>query len=82
MRLTITCLLMFLLQGATAQQDPRMYEIIDAVSAERLEKDVSILADFGTRHTLSDTVSNTRGIGAARRWIKQEFDVISKDCNN
>jgi hypothetical protein len=82
MRLTISCLLLFLLQGATAQQDPRMYEIIDAVSAERLEKDVSILANFGTRHTLSDTVSTTRGIGAARRWIKQEFEVISKACKN
>lgn len=82
MRLTISCLLLFLLQAAMAQQDPSIYEIIDAVSAERLEKDVTILANFGTRHTLSDTVSTTRGIGAARRWIKQEFEVISKDCNN
>jgi len=31
---------------------------------------------------LSDTISNTRGIGAARRWIKAEFDKISTDCNN
>src|SRR5690606_14082979 len=52
------------------------------VSAERLEKDITVLANFGTRHTLSDTVSDTRGIGAARRWIKSEFDKISKDCNN
>ena len=35
---------------------------------------------FGTRHTLSDTVSDTRGIGAARRWIKAEFEKISDDC--
>jgi hypothetical protein len=35
------------------------------------------LVGFGTRHTLSDTVSDTRGIGAARRWIKTEFDRIS-----
>ncbi len=65
-----------------SQTDQKLYDIIDAVSEERLRNDVKTLADFGTRHTLSDTVSNTRGIGAARRWIKSEFDNISKDCNN
>ncbi len=57
-----------------------LYKIIDETSAARIEKDVRTLADFGTRNTFSDTVSNTRGIGAARRWIKAEFDKISKDC--
>ncbi|MDY8137301.1 M28 family peptidase [Aquimarina sp. 2201CG5-10] len=65
----------------TAQTDQRIYDIIDNVSAERIEADIKKLAGFGTRHTLSDTVSKTRGIGAARRWIKSEFDKISKDCN-
>src|SRR5690606_30481078 len=65
-----------------AQTDPRIYDIIDAVSADRIEKDVTTLANFGTRHTLSDTLSQTRGIGAARRWIKSEFERISADCNN
>jgi hypothetical protein len=65
-----------------AQTDLKVYDIIDAVSEERLKHDVKILADFGTRHTLSDTISNTRGIGAARRWIKSQFDDISKNCNN
>ena len=60
--------------------DLRMYDIIKAVSADRLEQDIRTLANFGTRNTLSDTVSDTRGIGAARRWIKGEFDKISKDC--
>ncbi len=60
----------------------QIYDIIDAVSAERLEKDIRILANFGTRNTFSDTVSSTRGIGAARRWIKKEFENISKDCGN
>jgi len=64
------------------QTDQRLYDIIDNVSAERIKKDVTILANFGTRHTLSDTVSSTRGIGAARRWIKGEFDRISNNCNN
>jgi len=64
------------------QADMRMYDIVSAVSAERLEKDIRILAGFGTRNTFSDTVSTTRGIGASRRWIKAEFDKISTACNN
>ncbi|GAB4157353.1 MAG: M20/M25/M40 family metallo-hydrolase [Winogradskyella sp.] len=59
-----------------------MYDIINSVSEDRLREDVKTLADFGTRHTLSDTISSTRGIGAARRWIKQQFDEISENCNN
>ena len=57
-------------------------EIATAPSSERIEKDIRKLVSFGTRHTLSDTISQTRGIGAARRWIKSEFDNISSSCNN
>ncbi len=62
-------------------QDDRIYEIIDAVSPERIEKDIRQLVSYGTRNTLSDTVSETRGIGAARRWIKAEFERISEACD-
>jgi len=62
--------------------DEKLYEIIDRVSADSIESDIRKLANFGTRNTFSDTVSDTRGIGAARRWIKSEFDNISADCNN
>ena len=55
-------------------------EIAQLPSPERIEHDISMLVSFGTRSTLSDTVSPTRGIGAARRWIKAEFDRISADC--
>ncbi|WP_235298285.1 M28 family metallopeptidase [Portibacter marinus] len=74
--------LLFLYTSISAQpaQDDRMYEIIESSSAERIENDIQKLVSFGTRHTLSDTISDTRGIGAARRWIKSEFDQISKDC--
>jgi len=60
----------------------KLTKIAEAPSAERIEKDVNILVGFGTRHTLSDTTSQTRGIGAARRWIKSEFENISAECNN
>ena len=49
---------------------------------KELQKDIQTLVDFGTRNTFSDTLSDTRGIGAARRWIKSEFESISKNCNN
>ena len=65
-----------------AQTDTRLYDIIEAVSSQRIEADITTLANFGTRHTLSDTLSETRGIGAARRWIKKEFETISKDCSD
>ena len=65
-----------------AQSDPRIYSIVEDVSADRIESDIRTLANFGTRHTLSDTVSTTRGIGAARRWIKSEFEHISADCGD
>ena len=57
-----------------------LYQIIDEVRADRIESDVRTLAGFGTRNTFSDTISDSRGIGAARRWIKAEFDKISADC--
>lgn len=57
-----------------------LHKIGAAPSAERIERDIQTLVDFGTRHTLSDTVSSKRGIGAARRWIKAEFERISADC--
>ena len=75
-------LLVFLSFGLIqAQEKYDLYNVIDSVSSERIENDVKTLVSFGTRHTLSDTLSKSRGIGAARRWIKSEFDNISKDCN-
>ena len=62
--------------------DKVIFNIISDISKERIKDDIVTLANFGTRHTLSDTVSNERGIGAARRWIKKTFESISEDCNN
>jgi len=62
--------------------DKVIFNIISDISEERIKDDIVTLANFGTRHTLSDTVSNERGIGAARRWIKKKFESISEDCNN
>lgn len=65
-----------------SQTTSKLFDIIDGVSAKRIEKDVITLANFRTRNTFSDTISSTEGIGAARRWIKSEFESISKECKN
>jgi hypothetical protein len=80
----IGCFLPLLLSSQTETAPPakdlRMYDIISSVSADRIQSDIEKLVSFGTRHSLSDTISEIRGIGAARRWIKSEFDQISDEC--
>ncbi|MDA0701609.1 MAG: M28 family metallopeptidase [Bacteroidetes bacterium] len=66
--------------GLSAQTDMRLYDMIKGISSTRIAQDVKTLVDFGTRHTLSDTISSTQGIGAARRFIKKEFEAISLAC--
>lgn len=78
----VTLFLLLLSTFTYSQNDSRLYDIINDVSSERIRKDVTTLTKFGTRHTLSDTTSATRGIGAARRWIKSEFEKISSNCNS
>lgn len=80
-----TILLLFLsiiTTGAFAQssQTEELRKIGAAPSPERIKADITKLVSFGTRHTLSDTTSDTRGIGAARRWLKAEFEKISEAC--
>lgn len=82
MKKTILGCVLFVSVMLHAQSDPKVYTIIDSISAYRIEKDIRTLANFGTRNTFSDTISNTRGIGAARRWIKEEFEKISKNCKS
>ena len=78
----ITFLFLVVFSFSNAQTDSKIYDIINAVSADRIKTDIKTLTEFGTRNTFSDTISNTRGIGAARRWIKSEFETISNDCHN
>ena len=61
--------------------DPEIKKMVSEVKSENLEATVRKLVSFGTRHTLSDTKSNTRGIGAAQRWVKSEFDKYALSSN-
>lgn len=66
--------------GAPPGTTPVLRDVATATSAARVRSDLERLVGFGTRHTLSDTVSATRGIGAARRWVHAQFDSISSAC--
>ncbi|MDR9417090.1 MAG: M28 family metallopeptidase [Gracilimonas sp.] len=83
-KVTVCSFLFVILWGGNAiSQTPEMEILRDigaAASADRIEADISKLVSFDTRHTLSDTTSDTKGIGAARRWLKEEFERISADC--
>ncbi len=83
MKIIFTLSLCLFLTIAFAQPpalDLKIAEIAEATSADRIETDIKKLVGFGTRNTLSDTLSKTRGIGAAREWIFREFRKISEEC--
>ena len=63
-----------------AKPDPEIAKMVKEVSAKNIEATIRKLVSFGTRNTLSEQDNPTRGIGAARDWIYQEFVKISKDC--
>jgi Zn-dependent M28 family amino/carboxypeptidase len=71
--------------AAKAVVDPKIVAALKEVSAERIRSNIERLVSFGTRSTLSAqdpaSISSGRGIGAAREWIRSEFETYSKDCN-
>lgn len=64
--------------------DPRIAAALQQVSAERIRANIEKLVSFGTRSTISaqdaSAIGAGSGVGAAREWIKQEFERYSKDC--
>ena len=63
----------------SARPNPQIEKIIVGISAENIETTIRKLVSFGTRHTLSSQDDPVRGIGAARRWIKSEFERFSRE---
>src|SRR5258708_280730 len=66
-----------------AFRDPRIAAALQKVSAARIQANIEKLVSFGTRSTLSAqdpaSLAAGRGIGAAREWIKAEFEGYSQD---
>lgn len=61
------------------QRNPQVEKIVEEISTDNIRHIITQLVSFGTRHSLSDVQSETRGIGAARRWIKSEMEKYSKE---
>jgi hypothetical protein len=55
--------------------------VVGQIDGAKMKQTVEKLVSFGTRHTLSDTTSDTRGIGAARRWIFNEMTKVAAASN-
>ena len=47
------------------------------IRPDSLKSYIIRLSEFGNRNTGADTLSNTTGIGAARRWVHQQFETFS-----
>ncbi|HEY0245931.1 MAG TPA: M28 family peptidase [Mucilaginibacter sp.] len=76
--------LLFLSLGSVAQttivkQDVALKEMVDEVSAKNIEANIRKLVSFKSRHTLSDTTSKTEGSGAARNWLKSQYELYAKE---
>lgn len=63
------------------RDDSRIAAVLRDIDPARIRAYDSTLVAFGTRNTYSDTLSSTRGTGAARRWIHAQFSRFNADCN-
>src|SRR5689334_24842154 len=78
MRLTVALLLACAATADLRAQEfktinPRVTEIVDAVSEERIGEILRRLEGFGTRNIFSSQEDPQHGIGAARKWIYEQF---------
>ncbi len=81
----LQCLVTPLLsQEAPVAPDPQIAAALQQVSAERIQETIARLVTLHTRSTLSAqdpaSIASGHGIGAAREWIKSEFERYSRDC--
>jgi Peptidase family M28 len=82
------CLLGWAAQGqgvpAASPADPRIADAVRQISAQHVQASIEKLVSFHTRQTISaqdaESIAAGRGIGAAREWIKGEFERYSRDC--
>jgi hypothetical protein len=87
--LTAVLLAAMVCEGQSASEtrlaaDPQIAAALREISAQRIQANIEKLVSFGTRSTLSAqdgaSIAAGHGIGAAREWIKSEFERYSKDC--
>ncbi len=70
--------------ASAGQPDPRIAAALQQISAQRIQANIEKLVSFQTRLTLSAqdpaAIASGHGIGAAREWIKSEFERYARDC--
>jgi len=76
----LLCLSVGAISVSGQKPDPEVAKMLKEVSAKNIEATIRKLVSFGTRNTLSEQNSPTRGIGAARDWIFSEFQTINANC--
>jgi hypothetical protein len=71
-------------ENSISVPDPKIASALKDISSARIRTNIEKLVSFGTRLTLSPqdpaAISSGRGIGAAREWIRSEFERYSKEC--
>lgn len=72
-------ILVFTVRTINAEPEPfpaddAILELVEQVSQDRFISSIQSLVGFHTRHTYSDTTSDTLGIDAARRWMISQFE--------
>lgn len=66
--------------GMGLERDSSIAAVVGDIQPAEIRATDSTLVSFGTRHTMSDTLSDTRGIGAARRYLYSKLSGYSEDC--
>lgn len=71
-------------ENVASPADPQITAALAGISAQRIQANIEKLVSFQTRLTLSaqdpDSIKAGHGIGAAREWIKAEFESYSRAC--
>jgi hypothetical protein len=85
MKYLLSAVFAFLILQVSAQttikQDAAIKQMVDEVSSKNIEATIRKLVSFKSRHTLGDTTSKTTGVGAARNWIKAEYERYASESH-
>jgi hypothetical protein len=81
----ISCAAQSARSESKAVADPKIAAALQQISAQRIQANIEKLVSSGTRLTISAqdpaSIAAGHGIGAAREWVKAEFERYSKDCS-
>ena len=84
-KIKLLIVLIFALNNLFAQtsikRDAEIEQMVKEISPDSLRSYITSLVAFGTRNTLSTQTNNQRGIGAARNWVLNKFNLFALQSN-